>query len=589
MSVSGLYRSALREQWRGGVVLLGCSVLEGVPAFFSGRLVELAVDRGFGAGRAGAGLLWLAVFGAVALLGAFGSRLVWRQLGKVVEPLRDVLVRAVVRGVLHDPSPPRTGADASGVARITQHVEVVRDATGGLLVQARGMVVTTIAALAGLLTVAGSLMLPVAVPVLVAVLAFGALMPSLARRQRALALADERAAAAAGTVLSGMRDVVACGAEPLAALTIDDAVDAQAAAATRVAQATAARTAVIGLGAFVPLVLALLLAPGMVARGTLTAGAALGALVYLATTMQPALHGLASTSSTVVLRLLVALRRLAETAEVPEPVDGHARPRGFDLSVRGLTFGWGAAAEPVVRELDLDLGPAAHLAVVGPSGIGKSTLSGLLTGLLEPQAGRVLLGGVPVREVPAEQRHRLVALIPQEAYVFAGTLRDNLGLFAATATDAQLLAAADAVGAGELVRRLGGLDGELGHGELSAGQAQLIALARVYVSPARIVVLDEATSHLDPVSEARAERAFAARGGILVVIAHRLSSAMRAERVLVMDGRETALGSHEELLTSSARYAELMRAWAPAPLPRHARPGPAARTPQTVPADDRPQ
>ncbi|MFE0022407.1 ATP-binding cassette domain-containing protein [Amycolatopsis sp. NPDC059021] len=588
MSVRRLYRSALREQWRGGVVLLGCSVLEGVPAFFSGRLVELAVDRGFGAGRAGIGLVWLGAFGVVALLGAFGSRLVWRQLGKVVEPLRDALVRAVVRGVLHDPSPPRNSADASGVARITQHVEVVRDATGGLLVQARGMVVTTVAALAGLVTVAGALMLPVAAPVLVAVTVFAFLLPSLARRQRALALADEHAAATVGAVLSGMRDVVACGAEPLAGLAIDDAVDAQARAATRVAQAGAARAVVIGLGAFVPLVLALLLAPGLVRRGELTAGAALGALVYLATTMEPALRGLASTATTVVLRLMVALRRLAETAEVPEPVDGQGRPRGVDLHVRGLTFGWGAAAEPVVRDLDLDLGLGAHLAVVGPSGIGKSTLSGLLTGLLEPQAGRVLLGGVPVREVPAELRHQLVTLIPQEAYVFAGTVRDNLGLFNATATDAQLLASADAVGAGELVRRLGGLDGELGHGDVSAGQAQLIALARVYASPARIVVLDEATSHLDPVAEARAERAFAARGGILVVIAHRLSSAMRAERVLVMDGRETALGSHEELLTRSSRYAELMRAWAPAPVPRHAKAGLTSRVPLTVPAEHHP-
>jgi ATP-binding cassette subfamily C protein len=564
VSLRRLYWSALAGQWRGGVVLLVCSLLEGVPAFFSGRLVELSVDRGFSVGDPAAGIGWLALFGLAAVLGAFGSRMVWHQLGKVVEPLRDALVTAVVRGVLHDESPPRNQPDSSGVARITQHVEVVRDATAGLLVQARGMLVTTASALAGLVTVAGALVVPVAVPVVVSLVAFVCLLPSLARRQRALALADEHTAATAGASLAGMRDIVACGAEPIAALAMYDAVDEQATAAIRVARSSALRALVISLGGFIPLLLALALAPGLVARGELTAGAALGALVYLATTMQPALRGLAATAGTVVLRLLVALRRLAETAELPVVSDGTATPRGTDVQVRGLTFGWGATAEPVVRGLDLGLRPGEHLAVVGPSGIGKSTLAGLLTGMLTPQEGRVLLGGVPVRDVPASLRHELVALIPQEAYVFAGSVRDNVGLFAPSASDDALSAAVDAVGASALLRRLGGLDAEIGHGGegISAGEAQLLALARVYASSAEFVILDEATSHLDPVSEARAERAFAARGGVLVVIAHRLSSALRADRVLVMDGRETALGCHTDLLARSARYAELMQAWA---------------------------
>ncbi|MFG1639314.1 ATP-binding cassette domain-containing protein [Amycolatopsis sp. NPDC049252] len=564
MSLRRLYWSALTGQWRGGVVLLVCSVLEGLPAFFSGRLVELSVDRGFAVGDPGSGLGWLALFGLAAVLGAFGSRMVWHQLGKVVEPLRDALVTAVVRGVLHDESPPRNQPDSSGVARITQHVEVVRDATAGLLVQARAMLVTTASALAGLMTVAGALVLPVAVPVVASLVVFGCLLPSLARRQRALALADEHTAATAGASLAGMRDVVACGAEPIAALAVYDAVDAQAAAAVRVARSSALRSLVISLGGFVPLLLALSLAPGLVASGELSAGAALGALVYLATTMQPALRGLAATAGTVVLRLLVALRRLSETAELPDKQDGTATPRGTDVRVHALTFGWGTTAEPVVRGLDLGLRPGEHLAVVGPSGIGKSTLAGLLTGMLTPQEGRVLLGGVPVRDVPAALRHELVALIPQEAYVFAGTVRDNVGLFAPSASDDALTAAAAAVGAGALLHRLGGLDAEIGHGGegVSAGEAQLLALARVYAGSARFVILDEATSHLDPVSEARAERAFAARGGVLVVIAHRLSSALRADRVLVMDGRETAVGRHADLLVRSPRYAELMQAWA---------------------------
>ncbi|HVW39860.1 MAG TPA: ABC transporter ATP-binding protein [Amycolatopsis sp.] len=554
-----LYWTTLGAQWRGALALLACSIAEGLPAFFSGRLVEQSVDQGFAAGRALTGVLWLAVFGVVALVGAVGTRLVWHQLGGLVEPVRDALVTAVVRGVLHNPSPRRNQPDASAVARITQHVEVVRDATAGLLVQARGMLTTTAAALIGLLTVAGEVAWLVAVPVLLSLILFACLLPTLTRRQRAATLADEGTAESAGTVLVGMRDVVACGAESVAALTLHEAVDRQANAAVRMANATALRTMVIAVGGLVPLLLVLMVAPGMVASGRLSAGAALGAVVYLSTSLQPALQGLAATSSTVVLRLFVALRRIAEVAEIPPVYPGDRTPADETVEARGLTFGWGEHAEPIVRDLDLRLTTGDHLAVVGPSGIGKSTLASLLTGMVRPQGGHVLLGGVPVDDVRPDLLHEFVALVPQETYLFKGTVRENLALFAPSATDEQLIQAVGAVHAEEVVTRLGGLYGEVT--DVSAGEAQLLGLARVYASPAVVVILDEATSHLDPAAEARAEQAFAERDGILVVIAHRLSSAVRARRVLVMDGRDTLLGRHEDLLDDSPRYAALMRAW----------------------------
>lgn len=554
-----LYWRTLGAQWRRGLVLLACSVAEGLPAFSSGRLVQLAMDDGFAAGQPARGTWWLLLFGAVALFGAAGSRLVWWELGALVEPVRDALVTAVVRGVLHNPSPRRNGCDAGAVTRITQHVEVIRDATAGLLVQARAMVVTTGAALLGLFTVAGSLALLVAAPVVAALLVFAALLPGLARRQREMTLADETTAEHAGTVLAGMRDVVACGAEASVALTLHDAVGAQAKAAMRMARMAAARTAVIALGGFLPLLLALAAAPGLVAAGRLSAGAALGSLVYLAISLQPAVHGLGATSSSVMLRLLVALRRVGETTALPPPRTGEREPADETVEARGLTFGWGAHAEPIVRGLDLRLTAGEHLAVVGPSGIGKSTLAGLLTGMVRPQAGEVLLGGVPVGELRPAALHRLVALVPQEAYLFTGTVRENLSLFAPDAGDEQLAESVHAVGADEVVARLGGLDGEVR--DVAGGEAQLLALARVHASPARVVILDEAASSLDPAAEVRAERAFAARGGVLVVIAHRLSSALRADRVLAMDGRATLLGEHEDLLAASPRYAALMRAW----------------------------
>ncbi|ONI87307.1 ABC transporter [Saccharothrix sp. ALI-22-I] len=561
------YLRALRDQRRGIVVLLGWSVLEGVPALLSGRLVGLAVDRGFAAGRPWVGVGWLLLFAAVAVLGGFGLRQVFMRLGAVIEPLRDALVREVVRGVLHAGSHTRQ-PDASAVARITRHVEVVRDATAGVLVQARALLVTTTAALVGLAaTVSSSLAWLVITPVVAALVLFGLLLPSLARRQRRLVMADEQAASVAGTVFLGVRDVVAVGGSGHALRDVMAQVDRQASATVRMAFAAALRGVVIALGGFAPLVLLLVMAPGMVRAGTLTAGEVLGAVVYLSTSVQPALRGLADTTSTVVLRLVVALRRLAEAAPPIEPVGGDAVPDGHEVELRGVTFGWSASAEPVVRSLDLVLPEGSHLAVVGPSGIGKSTLAGLVTGLVEPQAGVVCFGGVPVRSVVPEVRNRRIALVPQETYLFTGTVRENLSLFAPSASDAALLEAASAVGASDLVARLGGLAGTVGHagGGLSGGEAQLLAAARVYASAADVVILDEATSSLDPAAEAVVEQAFAARGGTLIVIAHRLSSALRADLVLLMDGGPPLLGAHTDLLDASPLYRDLMAAWQPAP------------------------
>ncbi|MET1075364.1 MAG: ABC transporter ATP-binding protein, partial [Umezawaea sp.] len=430
----------------------------------------------------------------------------------------------------------------------------------------RALLVTTTAALVGLVTTVADLAWLVVSPVVVALVLFALLLPSLARRQRDQVMADERSAEVAGTVLVGIRDVVACGAEREAGDEVSAAIDRQAAVSVRVAWANSVRGLVIAVGGFAPLALLVVAAPAKVASGQLTAGAVLGAVVYLSTSVQPALRRLADTTSTVVLRLMVALRRLSEAAPAPAPPAGDEVPDGHGVALRGVTFGWGEHAEPVVRDLDLDLAPGDHLAVVGPSGIGKSTVAALLTGLMAPRAGTVALGGVPVHLVRPAVRHRRIALIPQETYLFTGTVRENLALFTPDATDGELLAAVDAVGATDLVAGLGGLDGALGHAGsgMSAGEAQLLAVARVFACPADLVILDEATSHLDPAAEAKVERAFARRDGVLVVIAHRLSSALRAKRVLVMDGGPPLMGEHADLVRTSPAYAELMQAWLPA-------------------------
>lgn len=568
------YLSTLAGHRRGVLILLGWSMLEGIPAFFGGKLVGTAVDQGFAAGNPLAGVLWLLAFAALAVVGALGQRQVFARLGSVVEPMRDALVTQVVKGVLNDPTHRRT-PDASAVAMITRHVEVVRDATAGVLVQARSLLVTTIAALVGIATTAGALIWLVVLPIVAALLLFGLMLPSLAKRQRDAVMADERTAEASGAVLTGLRDVAACDASTEAYRDIARQINQQARATITVAWANSLRATVIAIGGFTPIVLLVAFAPPLVASGQLTTGAVLAAVVYLTNSVNPALHGLARTTSTVVMRLMVALKRLQEAAPRSTKEIGDQIPSNGEFVLRDVTFGWSPDAEPVLRGLSLDLRPGDHLAVVGPSGIGKSTMASLLTGLMPPGFGSVLYGGAPVDRVAPAVRHHAIALIPQETYLFTGTVRENLTLLAPWATDEDLLEAVKKVGAKPLLDSLGGLDAALGHGGegLSAGEAQLLALVRVYVTSASVVILDEATSHLDPAAEARVERAFSQREGILVVIAHRLSSALRANRVLVMDGGRPLLGTHEHLLGTSTLYGQLMLAWDPThreetPLPK---------------------
>ena len=243
-------------------------------------------------------------------------------------------------------------------------------------------------------------------------------------------------------------------------------------------------------------------------------------------------------------------------------------PEDGGVELRGVTFGYARSAEPVVRDLDLTLTPGTHLAVVGPSGAGKSTLAALIAGVLEPQGGLVRLGGVPVRPPGPDSSqaapHALAGsrvLIPQEAYVFTGTLRENLTYLHPSARPADLDSAVEAIGAAPLAERLGGYDAPVDPALLSAGERQLIALVRALLPPARLVLLDEATCHLDPAAEAVAERAFAERPATLIVCAHRISSALRADLVLVLDGPRHHLGTHDRLMADCALYRDLIGHW----------------------------
>jgi ABC-type multidrug transport system fused ATPase/permease subunit len=250
--------------------------------------------------------------------------------------------------------------------------------------------------------------------------------------------------------------------------------------------------------------------------------------------------------------------------------DGRREPgRPAAVELRDVTFRYGPGAVPTVRAVSMAVPAGAHLAIVGPSGAGKSTLANLLAGLLRPQSGQILIDGRPLGELSGHELSRARVLIPQQAYVFEGTLRENLCYLNRDADEAALRAAVDALGLSAVVEGAGGIDGLISPDRLSAGERQLVALTRAYLAPAGLAVLDEATCYMDPLTESRAEQAFRARPGTLIVIAHRISSALRADLVLLMDGSADAAAPrpapHATLLADSPLYASLVDDWAATP------------------------
>jgi ATP-binding cassette subfamily C protein len=565
----------LLEYPRDAAWLAAWSTIEVAPTFVFGRSMAGATNA-FLAGRAhlAVGLGWLGVLVIAAAAGSVGSRMAYRRLAAIVEPLRDDLVRRIVTGAVHRCADLTAPPDSGASARISHQTEIVRDSFGGLVSALRMFVFVAGSALAGLATLLPTALLLVVGPLLAGLAIFAMLVRPLVRRQRDYVLTEELVAADGIEVTTALRDITACGGEDYRYATSARRADAQVRATWGVARIAAARTLAVAVGGLLPIPLVLAAAPWLL-RGGASAGQIVGAVAYLAGGLQPALSTLVQGVGSSGVRMAVTLERIMERAEPtarapapagpPAPKPGTADSRlqtgGCDVSLRGLTFGYGPRAIPVISDLSLEIPDGDHLAIVGPSGVGKSTLAGLLAGMLVPRVGEVRLGGIPLPHFGATELAGRRVLIPQEAYVFAGPLTENLTYLNPGASGAEIREAADTVGLRALITRLGGYDAAVDPAALSAGERQLIALARAYLSPARLALLDEATCHLDPAAEAKAERAFAGRQGTLVVIAHRMSSALRARRVLVLDGDHAVVGTHDFLLSRSALYRDLAGYW----------------------------
>ncbi len=519
-----------------------------------GAIVDAVIDDGPAAGVDGPALGILAALVARALLSALGALLTARLGELVLAGLRE---RVVARALGVRPADVERAGSGDLLQRVGGDVSVVSEGVRRavpLLVLAGlevGLTLVGLAVLDWRLALAGLAPLPVWV-----------LATRWYARVSGPLYAAERAAEGRRTqsVLAGVGGAATVRAFRLRTPLLERIGRDSTAAVTAslAAMRAQSRFGAALNGAELVGVLALLVTGFWLVRAeAVTVGTATAAVLYFLRLFDPigALLFLLDEAQSAG----AALARLVGVADLPLPPAPAAPRRPRDASVRltGVRHAYDGGPE-VLHGVDLEIAPGERVAVVGPSGAGKTTLGAVLAGVQEPTAGGVTIGGVPLTDLAEPRRH--VAVVTQEVHVFAGTVADDLRLARPGATDAELRAALDRVGA-DLA-----LDAVVGDGgdELDATAAQLLALARLVLADPAVAVLDEATAEAGSAGARVLERAAdaALAGRTAVVIAHRLTQAAAADRVVVLEkGRIVESGAHAELVAAGGSYAALWRAW----------------------------
>jgi ATP-binding cassette, subfamily C, bacterial len=535
------------------VLLAGAVAMLLVPPML-GRIVDAVIARGPVALVDGLALAILGALVARALLAALGSVLVARLGEQVLATLRERVVRraldvpiAVVERAGSGDLLQRVGGDIAVIS------EGVRRAVPTVVISLLdvGLTLVGLAVLDWRLALAG--LVPLPIWIVVGRWYMRTSGPLYAKERAAEGLRTRSLLAGIG----GAATVRAYRRQAAATARIDEHSTDAIVAATRASTAQSRFGAVMN-GAEMLGVLAILVTGfWLVSSGEVTVGAATAAALYFLRLFDPI---------GIMLFLLdeaqsagAALARLVGVADMPAPPSPRAPCEPRDASVRlcGIRHAYDGGAE-VLHGIDLEVADGEKVAVIGASGAGKTTLGTVLAGVHTPTSGSVEIGGVPLADLAEPRRH--VALVTQEVHVFAGTVADNLRLAKPHASGAELTAALHAVGAPlELADTVGD-----GGDELSATRAQQLALARLVLADPAVAVLDEATAEAGSAGARALERAAGAAlaGRTAVVIAHRLTQAAAADRVVVLDkGRIVESGPHDELVRAGGRYAALWAAW----------------------------
>jgi ATP-binding cassette subfamily B protein len=315
-------------------------------------------------------------------------------------------------------------------------------------------------------------------------------------------------------------------------------------------------------------------------QSIITVGTVLAFVLYLNSLFEPIqqlsqLYNTVQSAGAALHKVFALMDTEGVVQEKPGAVD---LPERGSIEVEDVAFAYGGGppdtageSHPigplVLRDVSLTVHPGERVALVGPTGAGKSTLAKLMVRFYDPRDGAVRFGGVDLREATMSSLRTRIVVVPQEGFLFAGTVRDNVRVGRPEATDAEVDAAVDAIGLSDIFGAFPeGLDTEVRErgSRLSAGEKQLVSLARAALADPALLVLDEATSNLDPGTERLVERSLEklTEGRTVVVVAHRLSTAARCDRIAVVDdGRLMEIGTHDELLERRGRYSRLFAAW----------------------------